>query len=110
MNKSIGVVKTTLPGEWNDLECGSWCHNIIEKGLAACSNRHKITSLFKWEKSIQSTDEWQIDFKTSLTLVKKLISTINEAHPYDIPMIISSSVDAEPPYVEWVESVCIKPN
>lgn len=108
MKKLIGVVKTTLPGEWNDMVCGSWCCEFIQLGLAACVSRQTVTSVFNWEAELQSVREWHVEFKTSVALVDELIAQISKSHPYEVPMVISSALNATISYAEWIDNVCKK--
>ncbi|HJO42944.1 MAG TPA: divalent cation tolerance protein CutA [Candidatus Thalassarchaeaceae archaeon] len=104
MADEVWVVQTTLPIEWLEPLVGEWCYNIISQDLAACAQRHSITSMFKWEDEVQSAEEWRIQFKTTFSKKDHLISIITSEHPYDVPMIIAFAAETTSEYAEWANS------
>ena len=104
MADEVWVVQTTLPIEWLEPLVGEWCYNIISQDLAACVQRQTITSMYKWEDKVQSSEEWRIQFKTTLSKKANLISKITSEHPHDVPMILAFAAETTPEYAEWANS------
>ncbi|MDP6318481.1 MAG: divalent cation tolerance protein CutA [Candidatus Thalassarchaeaceae archaeon] len=104
MADEVWVVQTTLPIEWLEPLVGEWCYNIISQDLAACVQRQTITSMYKWEDKVQSSEEWRIQFKTTFSKKASLISKITSEHPYDVPMILAFAAETTPEYAEWANS------
>jgi periplasmic divalent cation tolerance protein len=78
-------------------------HAILEKRLAACANLAGIESLYRWKGRIEETNEVLVIFKTRRSLVPELISAVRNAHPYDVPCVVSYGMEAGfPDYLAWI--------
>ena len=97
------MVQTTLPGEWIEPLVGQRCSNLVESGLAACVQRNKVTSVYRWEGSIESSEEWRVQVKTSSSSKDDLIEAMLKEHPYDNPQIAAWEADSSDEYADWVE-------
>ena len=97
------MVQTTLPGEWIEPLVGQWCSNLVESGLAACVQRSKVSSVYRWEGSIESSEEWRVQAKTSSSSKDALIEAMLREHPYDNPQIAAWDADSSDEYADWVE-------
>jgi periplasmic divalent cation tolerance protein len=98
------VVMVTVPDE----ELGkqiSW--QVVNDRLAACVNRIKISSTYRWEGEVHNEDEELLLIKTSLASLDRLKEKVLEMHPYDVPEIIALPViSGHTPYLNWItESV-----
>ncbi|MDC0183999.1 divalent-cation tolerance protein CutA [Candidatus Poseidoniales archaeon] len=102
MADGVIVIQTTLPGDWNEALVGAWCHALVESGLAACAQRSRIASTYRWDGGVESADEWRIQYKTDATRKGALIAAILDDHPYDIPMILAFSAETSADYAAWV--------
>lgn len=102
MTDEVIVIQTTLPGDWNEALVGAWCHVLVEGGLAACAQRSRIASTYRWDGDVESADEWRIQCKTDATRKGALIAAILDDHPYDIPMILAFSAETSADYAAWV--------
>ena len=102
MADGVIVIQTTLPGDWNEALVGAWCHVLVEGGLAACAQRSRIASTYRWDGDVESADEWRIQCKTDATRKGALIAAILDDHPYDIPMILAFSAETSADYAAWV--------
>mmetsp|Transcript_27280 Transcript_27280/g.37946 ORF Transcript_27280/g.37946 Transcript_27280/m.37946 type:complete len:114 (+) Transcript_27280:143-484(+) len=78
---------------------------LVERNLAACVNIiPQVTSVYRWEDKVQSDCEVLMMVKTRTTLVNQLCSSVRDIHPYDVPEVISVSVDQGlPEYLKWAE-------
>ncbi len=102
MVEEVVVVQTTLPGEWNEARVGSWCYDLVEAGLAACAQRSKITSTYRWEGEVESAAEWRIQCKTDTARKYALIDAIRAVHPYDVPMIVAFTAETSADFAAWI--------
>lgn len=65
----------------------------VEARLAACVQiSAPITSVYRWQNAIESTEEWQLSFKTTAARYAELEAHLQEAHDYDTPEIIALPV------------------
>tara|TARA_B100000003_G_scaffold88460_3_gene79412 strand:+ start:1761 stop:2138 length:378 start_codon:yes stop_codon:yes gene_type:complete len=103
MVDEIWIVQTTLPGDWIEPLIGDWSSKIVQLGLASCIQRSRITSVYKWENSVQSSEEWKIQIKTSKNNVDELVKYVTSNHPYEIPEITFWLCSASEEYTRWIE-------
>lgn len=97
------LVLTTAPDEEVAERIGT---TLVEERLAACANLlPSVTSIFRWEASLQREPEVQVFLKTTADGFEALRSRLVELHPYDVPEIIALSVTAgHLPYLAWVDT------
>lgn len=103
MSNAVWVVQTSLPGEWIEAEVGIWSADLVEGGLAACVQRDRITSVYSWEGSTESTEEWRVEIKTSQSKKDRLIEEILDNHPYETPQIVAWEAISTSGYSDWVQ-------
>ncbi|MEV4970134.1 divalent-cation tolerance protein CutA [Streptomyces scopuliridis] len=77
---------------------------VIEARLAACAQiSAPVTSVYRWRSAIETSEEWQILFKTTAARYDALEAHLKEAHDYETPEIIATPVvrgSAE--YLTWI--------
>ncbi|MBZ9578549.1 divalent-cation tolerance protein CutA [Patescibacteria group bacterium] len=77
---------------------------LVEERLAACVNIFPIKSIYRWERKIQREGEVALIVKTKDELVDKVIKRAKELHSYDIPCIISLSIEkGYPKFLKWID-------
>jgi len=78
---------------------------VVEERLAACVNvLPGVSSYFRWKGEIQNEQEFMLILKTSTDRLRKLIERIKNLHPYEVPEIVSLSVEeGYQPFLDWVE-------
>ena len=103
MGGEVGIIQTTLPGEWDEPLVGEWSSNMIADNLAACVQRSRVKSVFRWEGKLESTEEWRIQLKTSVEKMDDLVIEILSRHPYDTPQVVSWVASSTTEYASWVE-------
>ncbi|WP_028923198.1 divalent-cation tolerance protein CutA [Pseudonocardia acaciae] len=76
----------------------------IEANLGACAQVvGPITSVFRWEGSVQTEQEWRVEIKTAADRVAPLVEHIKAAHAYDVPEIIATPITAgSAEYLTWL--------
>lgn len=77
--------------------------DAIGAGLAACANMADISSVYRWNGSIQEETECLALFKTTAGACEALKSRIAATHPYDVPEIAELAAGrVNAPYMEWL--------
>ncbi|MER7806043.1 divalent-cation tolerance protein CutA [Streptomyces sp900116325] len=76
----------------------------VEARLAACAQiSAPVTSVYRWRKAIETTEEWQVLFKTVAERYDELEEHLRAAHDYEIPEIIATPVvRGSDRYLAWV--------
>ncbi len=79
-------------------------HTVVEEGLAACAQvQGPITSIYRWQGSIERSTEWYCHFKTTKRQADRLRTRVLQLHPYDVPeVIVVPIVAGHEPYLAWV--------
>ena len=78
---------------------------LVEDRLAACVNiLGPIRSIYRWNGSVETSDEVAAIFKTTDQSAGALITRIAGLHSYDVPCIATWPVEKIlGSYAEWVE-------
>lgn len=99
--KSITIVSTTL--ETRE-EAEQLAKQLVEDRLVACAQiSGPITSYYHWQGKVESATEFTLSMKTTKQLLAELETRLGELHPYDVPEIISNTVDGvNSDYLDWV--------
>ncbi|WP_256300144.1 divalent-cation tolerance protein CutA [Haloarchaeobius salinus] len=78
---------------------------LVEERLAACVNRVRCRSTYRWEDEVHRDDEEILLAKTTDGACDELMARAEELHPYDVPCIERFDVtDATGPFEEWLDS------
>jgi periplasmic divalent cation tolerance protein len=83
-------------------------NSLVGESLIACGNiSAAVTSVYRWQGSIERADEQLVIMKTTEALAARVVARVRELHPYDVPEVlflpVTTGYDA---YVNWVrESV-----
>jgi len=97
--KQVTVFYVTFPDE---AAARSLAGMLLEQKLVACANIIPASGLFFWQGAMQDEKECIGLFKTKPELISKVRNEITANHPYEVPCIISSNVDANDAYSDWV--------
>ncbi|WP_372463808.1 divalent-cation tolerance protein CutA [Streptomyces pinistramenti] len=76
----------------------------IEAKVAACAQiSAPVTSVYRWQNAVETSQEWQVVFKTTADRYDALEAHILAAHDYDTPEIIATPVvRGAAGYLAWV--------
>lgn len=76
----------------------------MEARLAACAQiSAPVTSVYRWRNAIETTEEWQVLFKTVAGRYDELEEHLRAAHDYETPEIIATPVvRGSDRYLAWV--------
>ncbi|MET7739099.1 divalent-cation tolerance protein CutA [Streptomyces sp. NPDC005385] len=79
-------------------------HGAVAGRLAACAQiSGPVTSVYRWQGTVETAAEWQIHFKTTAVRYPALEAYLREAHAYETPEIIATPVVAGgAEYLRWV--------
>lgn len=83
----------------------------VEARLAACAQvSGPLTSVYHWQKAIETAEEWQVEFKTTGTRYEALEAHLLAAHDYETPEILATPVArVSAAYREWLETEVTAP-
>lgn len=103
------IVYTTFP---HRRQATSLAKNLIKEKLIACANIFKIDSIYTWEEKIEKAREYGVFLKTREELYSHVETKIKEAHPYEVPCIISWKLaHGSKEFLKWIaENVANGPN
>ena len=75
---------------------------LLDTRLIACGVSWSIQSQYKWQNESQNEGEYAVLMKSAFELKDRLLSRIQDFHPYDVPCILLREVECNPAYYEWV--------
>ena len=84
---------------------------LVDQKLAACvSIIPGIKSYYWFEGRSHLNAEYKLIIKTRPGLFDRVSGLITELHPYKIPEIVMTKIDAASgPYLQWIEQTVIGP-
>ena len=105
----VQEVRTTLPTIAAAEELAA---ALVERRLAACVQiTGPIQSVYRWNDSINKDQEFSLCCKTSSGRLSQMIDYLQAHHPYELPEVLVSSVQATPQYARWLQEQveCLSP-
>lgn len=107
MTLNVTLMLTTVPDEDAAEKLAS---GALAQRLVACVTRlGAVHSQYHWQGKIESGDEVQLLFKTSLARAAELEQFIQTEHPYETPEVLSWQVTASNAYGQWVNAETQRP-
>ncbi len=76
---------------------------LLESKLIACGVSWPAHSQYNWQQEMMTEEEYVVYMKSSLDLKDRLLSRIQDFHPYDLPCILIHEVECNLAYYDWVE-------
>ena len=79
-------------------------HALVDRRLAACVQIDgPIESVYRWQGSVESSQEWRVRAKTSKTLLQKVGETVRQMHSYECPELIATEIiGGSDAYLNWL--------
>ncbi len=101
MNDYIQVITTTATHD----EAEIIGRALVEQHLAACSQIiGPITSIYRWEGQIETSQEYQCWAKSRRELFERIEAAIRRLHPYQVPEILAVPIaTGSESYLQWLE-------
>jgi periplasmic divalent cation tolerance protein len=97
----LALVLTTLGA---DADAAALARTLVEERLAACVNVVPgMTSIYRWQGSVEQEREQQLLIKTTTGKVEALAARLRELHPYELPEFIVLDAAASAAYGTWVK-------
>jgi periplasmic divalent cation tolerance protein len=95
------VVITTTDSE---VAARSLATSCVETHLGACSQIvGPITSIYRWNGNLETSQEWRVETKTTAERVDSLLTHIVDHHDYDLPeVVVLPIIDGSSAYMAWV--------
>jgi periplasmic divalent cation tolerance protein len=87
-------------------EAARIAEELLERRLAACVNVvGRIQSFYRWDDKLQRAEEYLMLIKTVRAREEQVRAAILELHSYQLPEMISISIDdGSPEYLKWMDS------
>ncbi|CAB3704413.1 divalent-cation tolerance protein CutA [Trinickia soli] len=103
----VVLVLTTLP----DADSAQrLAEAALDERLAACvTELGAVRSRYRWKGQIETADEIQLLFKTSVARSYELEQFILANHPYETPEVLSWQAAGSAGYAQWVETETHRP-
>lgn len=100
MNDVIQVVATASSRD----EAEKLARHLVENRLAACVQiSSPITSIYRWQGKIETSEEFHCTIKTLRSKYKLVEAAIRELHSYEQPEVLAVPVlDGSEAYTRWV--------
>ncbi len=77
---------------------------VVDERLAACVNiGPPMTSIYRWQGSVEREQECQLVMKTTRACVAALERRLKELHPYELPeFLVLTTGGGSADYLRWV--------
>ena len=101
----MGFVQMTTTTE-SEAEARAIADHLVERRLAACVQvTGPVTSTYRWEGTVQNSEEFMCFIKTRSELVTEVESAIRALHSYENPEIIVVGIEGgSSDYLRWVRT------
>ncbi|MBD3170767.1 MAG: divalent cation tolerance protein CutA [candidate division Zixibacteria bacterium] len=105
MNSDEPGIKVVLCTTSGIAEAEKLAGSLVEAKLAACCNIiPAIRSVYFWDGKVRNDEEALLIIKTADENLQELTQKIKGIHSYDLPEIISISVDGgSAEFIKWVK-------
>ena len=95
------LAMTTLP---DAAQAQRLARQLVENRLAACVNRIRIDSTYRWEGELAEEPEILLLIKSTRARADALRAAVLEAHPYELPEFVCVPVTGgSEPYLRWLQ-------
>lgn len=82
----------------------AFAETVIDQRLAACVNiLNPCTSIYRWQGTIESTEEIPVLIKTRQQHYDQVEQLIKMMHPYELPEVVMVPIKGGlPAYLQWL--------
>lgn len=88
----------------NEKEAEKIANILVEERLSACANIFPIRSIYRWKGQVEKDTEVAMFVKTKSELVDDVVKRIKESHSYDVPCIVSLSIEkGNKDFLNWID-------
>ncbi|MGB3340514.1 MAG: divalent-cation tolerance protein CutA [bacterium] len=95
------VIYTTFPDQKT---AKTIITGLVRMKLAACGNIFRQHSIYRWKGKIEHDPEYGAFIKTKKPLYLEVETYIKKKHPYDVPEIVSWTIEKGSwQYLEWID-------
>lgn len=96
------LVSTTVPSRD---AADALARALVDERLAACVQvSGPIRSTYRWKGARETTEEWRCEAKTTEGTLAKVRDRITDLHPYEVPEIVMTRIEATAEYTEWIRA------
>lgn len=101
MSDPIILIYSTWPSLVEAKNCAK---SLVEEKLIACANiLPPITSIYKWQGSMQEDQEIAMIFKTTASQLSKIEEKVLSLHSYQTPCLVSLPADhCSKGFSDWI--------
>jgi periplasmic divalent cation tolerance protein len=102
MDAKAIIVLCTCPDQTSANNIAS---HLIKNGLAACVNiSAPITSVYRWQGDIETSEEYMLYIKSTDARYDELEQAILSTHPYELPAVVAVPIEhGLQNYLGWIE-------
>ncbi len=97
------VVMTTLPDAG---AAKALVRSLIDRRIIACGTIiDPVTSIYRWEGTVEESNEVQVLIKTHRDRFVELETSMRDLHPYDVPELLAlPAAEGLNDYLTWVRT------
>ena len=96
---AIAIVTTTVASAADAQRLAA---GAVRSRLAACVQVEAIASHYVWQGAQHEDTEWRLVCKTMPAAAGALRDWLRAQHPYQVPQLLTQTVEAEADYAGWV--------
>lgn len=97
----IIIIYTTID---NKQQATELAEQAVTEEVAACVNiMPNVTSVYKWQNQIETSDEYVLILKTAYNNKEKIIKWLECHHPYDVPAILALPAETSSMFHAFIE-------
>jgi len=102
MNNALQIVTTVLSKD----DADRLALELVRRRVAACAQvAGPITSTYRWNDTIEISEEWLCIAKTDRSHYTAAEAVIHELHTYELPEILAFAVvDGSHGYLDWLHA------
>jgi periplasmic divalent cation tolerance protein len=77
---------------------------LLQNNLVACVQSHSIQSKYRWNGTVETSEEIFLQMKTKASLFEEVKAHIEALHSYEVPEIIMTPIlDGNDDYLKWID-------